>query len=202
MPVRALSVRAGEKLIGSRDGLFYVDELRNRFAEFKTPALRSSMIFSIEPYGGEYYVGTYGGGMYIFNPERMELRDFESTTVIPFVNGHIFCMEQDAHGELWIGTSAGLFRYRGGKRVAHYTSANSQLPEGNVYEIFFDSTRKGWICTENGLCCGILLPRNSVRMYSPKALFIARRFGWFTKTKLISFFSFPIRESLSFPTLR
>lgn len=152
MPVRALSVKAGEKLIGSRDGLFYIDELRNRFAEFKTPALRSSMIFSIEPYGGEYYVGTYGGGMYIFNPERMELRDFESTTVIPFVNGHIFCMEQDAHGELWIGTSAGLFRYRGGKRVAHYTSANSQLPEGNVYEIFFDSTRKGWICTENGLC--------------------------------------------------
>lgn len=34
----------------------------------------------------------------------------------------------------------------------HYTSANSKLPEGNVYEIYFDSTRKGWVCTENGMC--------------------------------------------------
>ena len=37
-------------------------------------------------------------------------------------------------------------------RLAHYTSSNSRLPEGNVYEIYFDSTRKGWICTENGVC--------------------------------------------------
>ena len=29
---------------------------------------------------------------------------------------------------------------------------NSHLPEGNVYYVFFDSTGKGWICTENGVC--------------------------------------------------
>ena len=46
----------------------------------------------------------------------------------------------------------GLYCYKDGKQVKHYTSSNSKLPEGNVYEIYFDSTRKGWICTENGMC--------------------------------------------------
>ena len=53
---------------------------------------------------------------------------------------------------MWIGTSMGLYCYKDGKRIKQYTSANSKLPEGNVYEIYFDSTHKGWICTENGMC--------------------------------------------------
>ena len=32
-----------------------------------------------------------------------------------------------------------------------WTSRNSRLPAGNVYEIFFDSAGRGWICTENGM---------------------------------------------------
>ena len=99
------------------------------------------------------YVGTYGGGMYIFNPERLTIRDFAPDgEQQPFVKGHIFCIKQDAEGNLWIGTSQGVYCYKDGRQVAHYTSSNSRLPEGNVYEIYFDSTRKGWICTENGVC--------------------------------------------------
>ena len=152
MPIRALAINGHEKLIGSRDGLFYIDEQRNRFKSFKSPEMRSSMIFCILFYGGEYYVGTYGGGMYIFNPETLTIRDFEPDESQPFVKGHIFCIKQDAEQKLWIGTSQGIYCYKDGRRVAHYTSANSRLPEGNVYEIYFDSTHKGWICTENGVC--------------------------------------------------
>ena len=71
---------------------------------------------------------------------------------MPFSNGHIFCIKQDREKNLWIGTSLGIFCYKDGRQIAHYTSANSKLPEGNVYEIYFDSTHKGWICTENGMC--------------------------------------------------
>lgn len=152
MPIRALAINGYEKLIGSRDGLFYIDEKGNRFKSFSSTEMRSSMIFCILFYEGEYYVGTYGGGMYIFNPETLAIRDFEPGETQPFVKGHIFCIKQDAEQKLWIGTSQGVFCYKDGKRVAHYTSANSRLPEGNVYEIYFDSTHKGWICTENGVC--------------------------------------------------
>lgn len=153
MPIRALAINGHEKLVGSRDGLFYIDEKRNRFKSFQSPEMRSGMIFCILFYEGEYYVGTYGGGMYIFNPERLTIRDFAPDgEQQPFVKGHIFCIKQDAEGNLWIGTSQGVYCYKDGRQVAHYTSSNSRLPEGNVYEIYFDSTRKGWICTENGVC--------------------------------------------------
>jgi AraC-like DNA-binding protein len=110
------------------------------------------MIFSCLYYQNEYYIGTYGGGMYVFNPVTLTLRDFAPDGGMPFSKGHIFCIKQDNESNLWIGTSLGIFCYKNGRQIAHYTSANSKLPEGNVYEIYFDSTHKGWICTENGMC--------------------------------------------------
>lgn len=55
---------------------------------------------------------------------------------MPFSKGHIFCIKQDNESNLWIGTSLGIFCYKNGRQIAHYTSANSKLPEGNVYEIY------------------------------------------------------------------
>ena len=72
--------------------------------------------------------------MYILNPQTLMIRDFESDGKMPFSKGHIFCIKQDYDNNLWIGTSMGIFCYKDGKRIAHYTSANSKLPDGNVYE--------------------------------------------------------------------
>ena len=117
------------------------------------------MIICSHAFQGKYYIGTYGGGMYVLDPVTLTISDFEPHVVQPFVKGQIFCIKSDVEGCLWIGTSVGLFRYKDGKMLKHYTSANSKLPEGNVYEIYFDSTRKGWVCTENGMCIWDLLPR-------------------------------------------
>lgn len=152
MPVRALAVRGDEKVIGSRDGLYYIDESRSLFRSFNVPQMRSGMVFSILFYEGEYYIGTYGGGMYVLNPHTMLLRDFQPKGDEVFRRGNIFILRQDRQKRLWIGTSEGVYCYRDGKIEAHYTSANSKLPDGNVYEIYFDITGKGWFCTENGMC--------------------------------------------------
>lgn len=90
MPVRALAIKGKEKLIGSRDGLFYIDEENHRYKSFKVPQLRSNMIFSCLYYQNEYYIGTYGGGMYVLNPATLTLRDFEPDGGMPFSRGHIF----------------------------------------------------------------------------------------------------------------
>ena len=152
MPVRSIAITEHEKLVGSRDGLFYINEEERRFKNFKSPELRSSMIFCIYKFQDKYYIGTYGGGMYIFNPADLTIHDFEPNEPQPFMRGQIFSIKADAKDQLWIGTSMGLYCYKDGKRIKQYTSANSKLPEGNVYEIYFDSTHKGWICTENGMC--------------------------------------------------
>ncbi|MDR0939488.1 MAG: helix-turn-helix domain-containing protein [Mediterranea sp.] len=152
VPVRSVAISGSERLIGSRDGLFYVDEATGVFRNLNSPRLRSSMIFCIYPFAGQYYIGTYGGGMYVFDPTRLAIGDFDATLAQPFLHGQVFCIRADRKGDLWMGTNRGLFRYRDGKRLNHYTDTNSKLPPGNVYEIYFDSTGKGWICTENGVC--------------------------------------------------
>ena len=79
---------------------------------FKVPQLRSNMIFSCLYYQNEYYIGTYGGGMYVLNPATLTLRDFEPDGGMPFSKGHIFCIKQDREKNLWIGTSLGIFCYK------------------------------------------------------------------------------------------
>ncbi len=153
LTVRTISIISPhEKLIGSRDGLFYIDERNQRFKSFRMPQLRSNLIISMHAFQRKHYIGTYGGGMFVFDPADASIHDFEPTVSMPFQRGKVFCIQSDTQENLWICTSQGLYCYKDGRQVAYYTSANSKLPEGNVYSIFFDSTRKGWICTENGMC--------------------------------------------------
>lgn len=150
MAVRAVSIDGPRKLIGTREGLYYIDERTGRSATFSFPEIRSNIIFSIALYRGKYYIGTYGGGMYVFDPDTLLLTDFDNTRQ-PFYGESIFSIVVDDDDNMWIGTSRGLFRFRNGQETACYNEANSQLPAGNVYEIFFDSSGRGWMCAENGM---------------------------------------------------
>lgn len=153
LSIRSFVNRGREKIIGSRDGLFYINEATGIVKSFVKPVLTSDLILTICFYEGEYYIGTYGGGMMVLNPATLSLKYFAQGDTELFQKGHIFCVKPDTKGNLWIGTSQGVFCYNGlTKQIKHFTSANSQLPEGNVYEISFDSTGKGWIATETGMC--------------------------------------------------
>ncbi len=153
LSIRSFVNKGQEKVIGSRDGLFYINEATGIVKSFVKPVLTSDLILTICFYQGEYYIGTYGGGMMVLNPETLSLKYFAQGDTELFQKGHIFCVKPDAKGNLWIGTSQGLFSYNGQtKQIKSFTSANSQLPEGNVYEVSFDSTGKGWIATETGMC--------------------------------------------------
>lgn len=152
LAVRSLEIGADDKLIGTRDGLYYVNDKRRIFKMFKSPQLRANMILSICKYRGKYYIGTFGGGLYVFDSSSASLSDFEDASLHPvFMDGQIFSMTADTDGKFWLATSDGLFCYEGKGKLRQYTSRNSQLPEGNVYQVYFDSTHRGWVCTENGM---------------------------------------------------
>src|SRR5699024_2775080 len=103
MPVRAIAVSRYEKLVGSRNGLFYIDEKKQRFKSFKVPRLRSDMILCIYPFKGKYYIGTYGGGLSVLDSSTLVLSDFETedSGSIPFFKGHVFCIKSDKDENLW-----------------------------------------------------------------------------------------------------
>lgn len=97
-----------------------------------------------------YYIGTYGGGMYTFNPATMSIARFNPVGPA-FENTNVFVIALDGNGDMWVGSSLGAYTFRDGKLKGSYTYANSRLPRGEVYEIFFDSAERGWFCTENGM---------------------------------------------------
>lgn len=148
--VRAVAVEGRQKVIGTREGLFFVDESTGRSAKFVKPEIKSNIIFCITPVGGKYYIGTYNGGMYVLDPVTLKIRQFSADASLLSTES-VFAIVTDADGTMWVGASDGLYRFRDDKLLAHYTATNSQLPEGNVYDIFFDSAGRGWMCTENGM---------------------------------------------------
>lgn len=152
LAVRTLEVGESDRLIGARDGLYYIDAERNIYKSFKKPKMRSDMVLCSCNYNGKYYIGTYGGGIYIFDPIDATLHDLKAISSDEiFTKGQVFSLTEDHDGNLWIGTLQGVYCYKNGKILYHFTSRNSQLPDDNVYYIFFDSTNRGWVCTEKGM---------------------------------------------------
>lgn len=153
LSIRSICISGKEKLIGTRSGGYYVDEARGRYRFFAKPEIRSSLIMCCEKFGDEYYIGTYGGGLYKFHPETMTLSDFvPSEGEGPFSNDNISCMAEDSERHIWFCTSSGLYCYdKQGRQLKHYTTENSSLPSNSVFYILFDSSGKAWICTNNGL---------------------------------------------------
>lgn len=152
LSVRSFVIRGTEKIIGSRDGLFYIDETKGRMKILTKPTLKSDLILAICFYQGDYYIGTYGGGMISFNPETLTTEQFTKGDATLFQHGHVFCIKSDDKQNLWIGTSQGVYCYnKPDDTIKSFNSKNSQLPEGNVYEITFDCAGKGWIATETGM---------------------------------------------------
>ncbi|MCM1050919.1 MAG: helix-turn-helix domain-containing protein [Paenibacillus sp.] len=152
MTVRAVAINGDEMLIGTREGLYYLNRENGLTASFATPAIRSNIIFATtyNPADHLYYIGTYGGGMYTFNPATLSISRFNPVGPA-FENTNVFVITPDSNGDMWVGSSLGAYSFRDGKLKDSYTYANSRLPRGEVFEIFFDSAGRGWFCTENGM---------------------------------------------------
>ena len=58
----------------------------------------------------ELYVGTWGGGLSARRGDR-----FETPPELKGITAPVVSLYQDRHGELWIGTTIGLYRYEPGK---------------------------------------------------------------------------------------
>jgi len=144
--VRAFAAHGPYKVIGTRNGLFLIDERTGQVRTYNQSQLNAQMIFALCYHNDRFYVGTFGGGLYALSPVSGQL-----TRVGARVGSQIFCITPDSLGLLWIGSDQGVFALDNNRIVQHFNASFTKLPQGYVYAIFFDRMGHGWFCTQSGM---------------------------------------------------
>ncbi|MDH6343074.1 ligand-binding sensor domain-containing protein/AraC-like DNA-binding protein [Parabacteroides sp. PFB2-12] len=151
--VRALCIQKNEKLIGTRDGLIYIDENRNLLREFyakqpETRALQSNTITAIHPYGKGYLIGTLEG-LCFFDPATLSFRLLDDQI---FTSGAFYHFASDKQHHIWMATFKGIIRLQPNGEFVRYTAANSSLIDNLVHSTMIDSFGRVWAGTKSGVC--------------------------------------------------
>jgi ligand-binding sensor domain-containing protein/signal transduction histidine kinase len=105
-------------------GLWHYD--RGQWQEFGgAQGLSNPFVWSVlETPGGDLFVGTFGGGLFLKNGERLE-----STGELGRITEPVLSLYAGQRGELWIGTRRGLHRYEGGKLAWSMGTDKLALPD-------------------------------------------------------------------------
>jgi signal transduction histidine kinase/ligand-binding sensor domain-containing protein len=91
-------------------------------------------------------------GVSCFNPETESFLNFDHrNTLVTGCVGYAFC--QDPHGNVWCGTTDGLFRYNRQKNATTHFTVKQGLPSNVVCGLAADSRGNIWVSTYRGMSC-------------------------------------------------
>jgi ligand-binding sensor domain-containing protein/AraC-like DNA-binding protein len=150
--VRSFYINGNQKIIGTRNGLYFIDENTNIVRYFPPSVIGGSIITSICYYDGKYYVATYDGGVSIFNPSTFTFSRFLNNPAL--MTGSFSKLLVSPQNELWMGGNQGVFVFNSHRsaEMVHYSQKNSQLYNSYVNNMMFDRQGRCWISTQKGLC--------------------------------------------------
>ncbi|MDH5397271.1 MAG: ATP-binding protein [Cyclobacteriaceae bacterium] len=137
-------------------GLFRFDGSRFKTFEHNpkdSTSLSNHEIYSlIEDQQGKIWVGTYRGGLNLYDPETETFRSWsfnENDPTSPLGND-IYSLAEDPEGNIWIGTNRGLGRIER-KTMSHSSFKRSEkdnlLNDYLIYRLAFDQQGKLWLGT-------------------------------------------------------
>lgn len=101
---------------------------------------------------GHYWVRFFRRGVYVFDAAAGRfIKNYRAQ-----YRGEARCMEYDKDGQLWLGTSEGLYLYRPAgdsfERIPIHPPEKSDARQFNIiHSLYFDNDNAGWIGTYNGL---------------------------------------------------
>lgn len=156
--VKALFAEGEVIWLGTSGGVIRYDGKTDQYKVFdnKTPGILSNGIFHISKVKDRIFVGSYGGGLSVLDPQAGTWRNFN----IPdgLADQFVYDVEQASNGDLWIATWSGVNRVRGGNledRAQWDTftveSTQSGLPNPWVYGVEVGLNGDVWFATEAGL---------------------------------------------------
>ena len=150
--VRSFYINGTQKMIGTRNGLYFIDEKANIVKYFPPSVIGGSIVTSICYYDRKYYVATFDGGVSIFDPTTLTFSRFPQNPALKI--GSFSKLLVSPKNELWMGGNQGIFVYnsRNPSAMVHYSQKNSQLYNSYINSMMFDRQGRCWISTQKGLC--------------------------------------------------
>jgi signal transduction histidine kinase/ligand-binding sensor domain-containing protein/DNA-binding response OmpR family regulator len=145
----------GELWLGSWGaGLLRFSPQSRRFDLFAVPDSRIYAVNVQEK--GTVRIGTWGGGLYILDLVAKSLESYRNSPALDVLpNDFIYCILQDASGELWVSTNGGgVARIDRTRRSFSYFWADADdpdaLPGGKTLASLVDSRGSLWVSVESG----------------------------------------------------
>ena len=148
--VRSFCINGKEKVIGTRNGLYYVDEGRDMVKYFSKQEVGGSIILFICRYAGKYYISTFDGGFSVFDPATLT---FSRVAEVPELK-HAQCnnIAISPNGNLWVCTDVGIFVLDENEHlVRSFTNANAGFMDGYVTSLVFFGGENVWVGSSMGL---------------------------------------------------
>lgn len=166
--VRSFYIGNQVKLIGTNEGLYYVDEARKLVKLIPMEQLLGAhIITNIYYYKGLYYLATYDGGLLMLNPQTFAISRIPNQPLLETAT--ITSFDVSRNGKLWIGTGEGVFVWDGERHITRYTENNSRLC-GGVTFLRFDGKGNGWACSQ-GVSLYVAATQTFENSHFPKGFF-------------------------------
>lgn len=151
LDVRGIFVNGKQKVLGTADDLWLIDEGRNIVRSYTSEQLGNAhAISTIAYFNGCYYVGNFDAGIRRFSASTFEMLPNPPEPLLSTVT--VGDLKADGKGNLWIGTSEGLFILDSHDHLRHFTENNSSIIGGQISAICFMPGGSAWLGGPNGLC--------------------------------------------------
>lgn len=147
MHVRSFAIHKDEKLIGTRNGLYFISERRNLTRYYPPETTGSGIITDVIRFGGKYVVSTYGNGLYILDPQTLEISNARFTEELRHGRcGRLLLSPEEDY--LFALSDLGIYTFdKEFQLVDAFTNKNSELPDSYFTDMIFDQEQKGWIAS-------------------------------------------------------
>lgn len=155
--VKSIFADDGIVWIGTSGGVIRYDVAADKYKLFDNQSgLLSNGVFHVSRLGKRILVGTYGGGLSVYDPDADAWRNYN----IPdgLADQFVYDAQQARNGDLWIATWSGVNRVRGGNledptQWESFTvdNTNGGLPNPWVYALEEGKNGEMWFATEYGL---------------------------------------------------
>ena len=156
--VKGMLADGDEVWVGTSGGVIRYDIHSNDYKlyDVKNGSLISNGVFHVSKVRGKIMVGTYGGGLSVYDPAKDTWKNYNIPAGL--ADQFVYDIAEDRNGDLWIATWSGANRVKGGNlddaaSWETFTVANTKggLPNDWVYGIDIGKTGEIWLATEGGL---------------------------------------------------